>query len=253
MTKKHEYNLTYLDPKRTFERGVFHRDQFAHFLRWSHVLKMTGYNRETVLDYGSGTGRLMEVLYRNRRSPKKYIGLEYSSRQVKSCKEEYDNVDWAEFKQCDIIKDVEKMEELGTFDIVASFEVVEHVNKKNADTFFKNMKLFCHEDTVCLVSTPIYDEGVGAAKNHIIDGVVQEFGFNELKEIIERNGFEIVDTFGTFASQKDYKPHMNKWQSEMFKELKKYYPADLVSNLMAPFFPEQSRNCLWKLRLKNEE
>jgi hypothetical protein len=34
-----KYNTTDLDPEATFERHVFHRDQFAHYLRWTHVLK----------------------------------------------------------------------------------------------------------------------------------------------------------------------------------------------------------------------
>ena len=142
------------------------------------------------------------------------------------------------------------MKTLGKFDIISSFEVIEHVNKKNVDAYFQNMKLFCHKETICLISTPIYDERVGHAKNHEINGIIQEFKYDELKEIIKRNGFEIHDTFGTFASQRDYKPIMNEWQKEMFKELSKYYDSNLISNIMAPFFPKQSRNCLWILKLR---
>ena len=249
MNKKHEYNTTYLDPEQTFKRHVFHRDQFAHYLRWTHVLKIARIGQK-ILDYGSGTGQLLEVLYRNKYKQNIYLGLEFSQNQIDKCKKRYENVEWAKFEQCDIIKDVQKMSAYGKFDIISSFEVVEHVNKKNADKFFENMKMFCHEETLCLVSTPIYDESVGHAKNHEIDGVIQEFTYNELKQIIERNGFEIINTFGTFASQKDYRQYMNEWQKEMFDGLTKYYDSNLVSNLMAPFFPEQSRNCLWTLKIK---
>ena len=41
---------------------------------------------------------------------------------------------------------------------------------------------------------------------------------------------------------------MNDWQKNMFEELGKYYDTNLMSVLMAPMFPEQSRNCLWVLR-----
>ena len=33
------YNTTDLRPDQAFECHVFHRDQFAHYLRWTHVLK----------------------------------------------------------------------------------------------------------------------------------------------------------------------------------------------------------------------
>ena len=63
MTK--EYNITQLSPDVTFEKHVFHRDQFAHYLRWTHVLKRAKIGMN-ILDFGCGTGNLAEVLYRNR-------------------------------------------------------------------------------------------------------------------------------------------------------------------------------------------
>ena len=100
-----------------------------------------------------------------------------------------------------------------------------------------------------LISTPCYDEKVGAADNHTYDGAIQEYTFVEAKELFEKH-FDIMDVFGTFASQTDYKKEMNEWQQKMFEHLTKYYDSNLVSNIMAPFFPEYSRNCLWKLKLK---
>ena len=99
--------------------------------------------------------------------------------------------------------------------------------------------------------TGCYDEKVGAAKNHIIDGKVGEFTFDELKTLIEKY-FVIEKTYGTFASQRDYKPLMNEWQTKMYNALNDYYDVNLLSNLMAPLFPEHSRNCLWRCKLKLE-
>ena len=33
------YNVTDLNPESTFERHVFHRDQFGHFFRRTYILK----------------------------------------------------------------------------------------------------------------------------------------------------------------------------------------------------------------------
>ncbi len=36
---KKNYNTTDLNPEKTFKKHVFRRDQFAHYLRWTHILK----------------------------------------------------------------------------------------------------------------------------------------------------------------------------------------------------------------------
>ncbi len=64
--KKHNYNITQLHPDKCFERHIFHRDQFAHYLRWTHILKESNIG-ETIVDFGCGKGNLLEVLYRNRK------------------------------------------------------------------------------------------------------------------------------------------------------------------------------------------
>lgn len=46
-----KYNTTDLDPTTSFERHVFHRDQFAHYLRWTHILKEAKIG-ETIVDFG---------------------------------------------------------------------------------------------------------------------------------------------------------------------------------------------------------
>ena len=75
--------------------------------------------------------------------------------------------------------------------------------------------------------------------------------YSELKQLIEER-FEITNQWGTFASIKDYKSSMNSWQQEMFNKLKEYYDTNLLSVIMAPFFPEKSRNCIWQFKLKHE-
>ena len=59
------YNTTDLRPDQAFERHVFHRDQFAHYLRWTHILKEAKIG-ESIVDFGCGAANLLEVLYRNK-------------------------------------------------------------------------------------------------------------------------------------------------------------------------------------------
>lgn len=246
MAKKNkEYNCTQLRPETTFERHVYHRDHFAHYLRWTHVLKRMkiGYK---VLDVGSGNGSLLEVMYRNRVKGSRYVGLEYRARTVKIANEKYKNIDWAEFIQHDITK---KFPVKDDWDIITSFEVLEHVKKENVELILSNIKEQMNENTILLISTPVFDPKVGAASNHIIDGEVAELTFDELKEKIENVGLNIKKVWGTFASQRDYKPELNEWQQKFFDEVKDYFDPNILSVLMAPMFPEHSRNCMWEITL----
>lgn len=257
-TKK--YNVTDLNPETSFQKHVYHRDQFAHYLRWSHILKELKPNRdkETVVDFGCGNGALLEVLWRNRQKPQAYIGIDIRNITIKKANEKYSQLDFANFITEDLVNPQNNVDfsQLQA-DRVVSFEVLEHVGKQNADKFMENFMACGNEDATYYISTPNYDERVGAAGNHTYDsgdgrGIApQEFSYNELKELFSKWA-TIEDHFGTFASQRDYKPYMNEWQKEMYIHLTKYYDINLVANLMAPFFPEQSRNTLWVLKKKTK-
>jgi 2-polyprenyl-3-methyl-5-hydroxy-6-metoxy-1,4-benzoquinol methylase len=246
-----KYNTTDLDPVTTFERHVFHRDQFAHYLRWTHILKEATIG-ETIVDFGCGKGNLLEVLYRNKFKCKHYIGIDIREKTISKAREHFSVVDWASFLADDLIF---PQYDYNTFkaDKVCSFEVLEHVGKQNADKFCENFKACGNIDATYYISTPNFDEHVGAAGNHTYDSgdergvAVQEFSWQELHDLFSKH-FVIVDSFGTFASQRDYKPLMSEWQTNMYNHLKRYYDSNLVANLMAPFFPQASRNTLWVLK-----
>lgn len=255
-TKK--YNTTDLDPQTTFERHVFHRDQFAHYLRWTHILKEAKIG-EVILDFGCGKGNLLEVLYRNKFKQNKYIGIDIRSKTITSSKEKYSNVEWAEFICEDLVNPVNGTD-FNQFkaDKVCSFEVIEHVGKQNGDKFCKNFLDCGNENATYYLSTPNFDPVVGAAGNHTYDSgderglAVQEFDHIELQNLLLKY-FDISKKFGTFASIKDYKLLMNDWQLKMFESLKEYYDSNLIANIMAPFFPEHSRNTIWILKRKQTD
>jgi 2-polyprenyl-3-methyl-5-hydroxy-6-metoxy-1,4-benzoquinol methylase len=248
------YNVTDLDPLATFERHVFHRDQFAHYFRWSHILKEIKQDNK-VVDFGCGNSNLFEVLYRNRKRPSKYVGLDIRIKQIEKSNEKW-KFDGVEFICEDLItlSNGTKLNELNG-DIVCSFEVIEHVGKQNVHKFLSNFKECGNDNATFYLSTPNYDSKVGAADNHTYDSndgrgiAVQEFSHSELEDAINVH-FNVVKKWGTFASIRDYQHLMNDWQIQMFNNLKDYYDVNLLSNIMAPFFPEQSRNTLWVLNKK---
>lgn len=247
------YNTTDLSPDKAFERHVFHRDQFAHYLRWTHILKEAKIG-ESIVDFGCGQANLLEVLYRNKFKQAEYIGLDIREKTIVTNIEKFKNVDWAHFYVADLVKDYMDFS-MFNGDKVCAFEVIEHVGKQNAHAFLENFKTCGKTDATYYLSTPNFDASVGAAGNHTYDsgdgrGVdVQEFTHTELETILSQH-FDIVKKFGTFASMRDYKPLMNEWQTEMFNALKEYYDTNLIANIMAPMFPDAARNTLWVLKRK---
>lgn len=250
------YNTTQLNPETTFERHVFHRDQFAHYLRWTHVLKIAKIGMN-VLDVSCGSGNLYEVFYRNRYAPNKFLGVDIRKQTIEKNKEKFPKAFW---ETSDPVN-----EPLGKFqsiadkwDLITSFEVMEHIGKNNGEKFLENIKSVMGPNTLFLMSTPCYDEKVGAADNHTYDSgdgrgvAVQEYTYKEMKELLEKH-FEIVEHYGTFASQKDYKDQLCPHCREVFDKLTEYYDSNLVSNIFAPLVPQYSRNVIWKLKLKSNE
>lgn len=259
--EKKPYNLTDLDPETVFERHVFHRDQFAHYLRWVHVLKCAKIG-ETVVDFGCGNGNLLQVLYRNRFAAKAYLGFDIRQQTIAQANKKYMPVKWAQFHVADLLMTDEldggyDWSSLNA-DKVVSFEVAEHVGAQHLDLFLRNFKACGHKDATYFLSTPCHDPKVGAAGNHTYDAddgrgvAVQEHTQAALLTAL-REHFVVTEMYGTFASVRDYKPLMNSWQGRMYEELGRYYDANLLSNLMAPMFPEASRNCLYVLKLHGEE
>lgn len=155
-------------------------------------------------------------------------------------------VKFGDFKAQDLCQEFDLNKK---FDYVTCFEVVEHIGHKNIDVFLQNLARHCDENTQIYLSTPNYDERVGAADNHIINGEIGEWKHEELVKKLEEY-FVIEKKYGTFASIRDYKDLMNDWQKEMFENLKEYYDTNILACLMAPFFPEQARNCLYVMKIK---
>jgi len=130
------YNKTQLHPEYELSKHVFHRDQFAHFFRWSHVLKIADINWK-ILDFGCGNGNLLEVLWRNKYKPSKYLGLDIRGKTIESNREKFKHLEYASFECTDLCKGIDL---LNDWDLIVSFETIEHIGKENADKFLTNIK-----------------------------------------------------------------------------------------------------------------
>ena len=199
---------------------------------------------------------MYEVFYRNRYRPASYLGLDVRELTIAKDKVKYpiEKHPNASFEIADLAKSMDG--KYGQdWDIITSFEVAEHVGKWKVPQFLDNIKSHCGEKTIVLISTPCYDERVGAADNHTYDSgdgrgkAIQELTYDEMKNLLDER-FEIIEHFGTFASQRDYKHLLSDKGKEIFDKLSNYYDSNLVSVIFAPLVPQFSRNVIWKCKLK---
>lgn len=244
-------NKTQLHPEKIFDRHVFHRDMFAHYLRWSFILRRckpptNKFKGERILDIGCGSANLAETLYRNRFKPDLYIGLDMRTQTIKlNASKKYN------FKTIFDVVDVRKeAPENMNYTKICCFEVVEHFEKKYINDFFNNVKKAMnpevtgkpHSGTELFLSTPCFNGQ--AADNHI-----HEYTYNELKEILEQH-FVIKENYGTFSSKREIMQAMSQFHAKVYEELEKYYDSNLMSVIFAPLYPQNARNCMWVLKLK---
>lgn len=237
---------THLSIDMAEKRGFIHRDYIAHCLRWSHVMKHLGkkalYKTVDILDIGCGKEvPLAKTMYSSRFIPTSgsYTGIDVNRLEVPEMFSSgkfpirlIGNTDVCEYKQFG-----------HKFGLITCFEVLEHVEPQHSFRILETIRNQLAEDGTAFISTPCYDPGTGAAANH-----VNEMSFAALYYMIDRSGFEIVNAYGTFASQRDIEHRFNAAQREVYEGLKEYYDSNYVATLMAPLFPAYSRNCLWELK-----
>jgi len=247
--RKPTYNKTQLMVEQEFERHMFHRDRFAHYLRWSYVLRKMEVRPGTVLDVGCGDANLLKTLYVNRRSPERYWGADVRKRLIEKLNEDWSNLSIADrvvFGCLDVVQDPLPKLPDREWDYVVCFEVVEHVGKQNAPKLLSNIESVMGPGTVGMISTPVYDDRVGAAGNHVIQGEVGELTYHEMANLV-MDRFTVVNRFGTFCSKRDVQLVASEHDLDLARRLERYYDPNVISVLLAPLYPEASRNVLWEV------
>ena len=246
---------TYLSLDKAEERGLIHRDYIAHCLRWSHVTmylrQKNRWKSANILDIGPGKELpLAKTLYVNRTPPKSYTAVDVSKLEMPAM---FDKASWKPTKlypSTDVC-DLSASELDNAPNIITCFEVLEHVEPEHSLRMLKKMYNLLDggdPNAVVFISTPNWDPHVGAAGNH-----VNEMRHTALGVAIEKIGFNIEARYGTFASQRDIKPFMTEEELDIMNRLKEYYDSNYIATLFAPLFPEQSRNCIWRLSRQEQK
>lgn len=245
--KEKNIDMTFLSVEQANKRGFIHRDYIAHVMRWTHVMKYLRPNTPSkILEAGCGVlAPLAKTMYTSRHTMHKYLGVDYGPIKPeinfgkKFTPSFLERTDFSDVTRQDI-----KLHLGGPADVVVSFEVLEHVLPDHAARMVKQMMHLSSKDVVFFISTPVYDEHVGAANNHI-----NEWTYNGLRGMFEALGLVVENHWGTFASQTDYKKDLSDELRKVYDSLAEYYDTNMLACIMAPLIPpHQARNVLWRLR-----
>ena len=258
---------TFLSANSADERVIRHRDLISHAFRWANVArylaKNHNYQEAIILDVGCGKEMaLARMLYSNRLIPLKYVGVDANKFSIPDMllgKKIPISV-WSETDFCALdIADVglkltskddpegPGYDDFALPNVVVCCEVLEHVLPLHTRQMLQKMLELTSSNCHYFISTPCWDH-VNAAENHISETDVRALG-----ALFEDLGFNIDGIWGTFASQKDYKPVMEQRYpgiTAIFEKLSEYYDSTVMSTTFAPLFPMESRNCLWHLTKK---
>jgi|GEM_PF-1575056 len=240
-------DTTYLSIDQAEERGFLHRDYIAHCLRWSHVVKYLGtsmrYKSARVLDVGCGKEMPLAKLLHSSRMGTAWYGAVDMVPLVTP--DQFKNASWKPHKlwgKTDVCTITEEEMEAKP-NVIVCFEVAEHVEPDHCRRMLTKFYDLLEDDGRVFLSTPCYDEHVGAAANHVNEMTYQAFG-----AALEDTGFRIEGHWGTFASMKDYKDELTPAQREVWDQLRDYYDTNYLSTVLAPLVPQHSRNVLWQLK-----
>ena len=198
----------------------------------------------SVLDVGCGQDQpLLYVLgARLNTVPDCYLGIDLNNITRKS------NVRWAEiWDNFDFVSNWETvLTKYTPFDFAVCLECVEHMMPEDGVKLLKGLFGCLKPGGKLYLSTPVFN-GMAAA-NHL-----HEYEIEELNQIIHDVGFQVVHRYGTFASKPEIREAMRRAgrthdHLAVYDELSEWFGGELLACLMAPLYPNSSRNNLWVCR-----
>lgn len=248
------FDRSHLAPEKAWRIG---RDYLAHCIRYGFPMKVVKEH------FGAGV-RIMEMgcgklipLFRTLTcdhsavkfyKPSKYCAVDLNSIQYHP---RVDGIETAILSKCNAVDEPQKVPDW-VFDMVVSFEVLEHMDKADGERFLDGMVRYARRkpeagegDGMILLSTPV--NGGFIAKNHIY-----EWQRSELRRAFEKRGCEVLAEYGTFSNLRELDEAMDDTEREVWNRMSEYHSPHVLSCIFSAMHPEAARNIAWKVRVPLE-
>ena len=245
------FDQTHLSPDKAWRIG---RDYLAHCIRYGFPMKVIKEH------FGPGA-RIMEMgcgkeipLFRTLTcdhsavkyyKPKVYVAADLNEIMYRP---HITGCDTTILARTNIVDDKDKVPDV-VFDLIVSFEVLEHMDKPDGLKFLDAMFEFARrkvdregEPGMILLSTPV--NGGKIAKNHIY-----EWQQSELRRAFEQRGGKILEEYGTFSNLRDLARAMDDAETEIWNRLAKYHSPHTLSCIFSALHPDYARNIAWKVEV----
>ncbi|RKQ30512.1 class I SAM-dependent methyltransferase [Oceanobacillus halophilus] len=174
----------------TGERVIPERMKITNGLLLEHIARYhfaARYANGRILDFACGSGYGSQIIAKQcKNNITELIGIDYEEEAIKYAKQKYYHP-LATFIQGDVL-DTSLSDRLGHFDVILSFETIEHINKE--ERFLSNIYRLLKPNGILLLSTP-FGEGRGIPSG-------QEFHVHQLTEE------EFRSLFNEYTSKKFY-------------------------------------------------
>ena len=148
--------------------------------------------RMNVLDIGCGDGKLTSLIAPYVKSVKgvdnQKIAVEFAKLMSKNIKNITFGVDSGI-----------SLHNNQKFDVVTSFDVIEHIQKKHVNSFLKNCNKSLRKKGILILSTPNKRDLRSRVWGHKLDKKhYQEFDKKSLEKVVSQNGFKIKKIYGVY-------------------------------------------------------
>ena len=140
-----------------------------------------------------------------------------------------------------------------SIDFFWSTEVIEHMGREFVPAWLDDVARVMRPNALGYVSTPNHD----GSNDKLPEDHVYEWGFEELKEELERN-FNIEAVTGTFIQMPNLKKarfdgtrdkHL-EWTDQQMIMLSESFCKQFLRMAAATMYPEHANNCAWRLTKK---
>lgn len=245
------FDKSHLSPEKAWRIG---RDYLAHCIRYGFPMKVIKEHHGAgarILEMGCGKEiPLFRTLTCDHSAVKYYKPSVYVAADLNEIqyRPRINGCETTILPKTNIIHDVDKVPDVA-FDFVVSFEVLEHMGKKDGLKFLEAMVNFARrkpdregKPAIILLSTPV--NGGKIAKNHIY-----EWQRSELRRAFEKLGGNVLEEYGTFSNLRDLERAMDDTEREVWNRMAAYHSPHVLSCIFSAMHPEAARNIAWKVEV----